>query len=209
MINGSAVRTGAYFHWNEDPRTSCLARYPRRQREIEDIPTRHFKHLATLIDRTPARERLPRASGRSRPGFTPKVQAVGVNASRASQLRTSGFFYEYLDRERVIDHIGAVAPVVLVRLDDAGRVPGAGQQRVLPRLLRRQPIKFPASPCMSSYRVYEFCLGPGSATVGAHRNLRHIRFTRPCSTVNRVDPVWSERFINTWSRNLGFELHFS
>src|SRR5882724_7403505 len=134
---------------------------------------------------------------------------VRVNASRASPLRALGIAYEYLNWERVIDHIGAVVPVVLVRLDHAGRVPGAGQQRVLPRLCRRQPIEFPAAPRMSSHRIYEFRLGPGSATISAYRNLGHVGFTCPRSAGNRVAPVWREGFINTRSRDFGLELHFS
>src|SRR5882724_9822286 len=134
---------------------------------------------------------------------------VRKNASRALRLRASRIAYEYLNWEGMIDHIGAVVPVVLVRLDYAGRVPGAGQQRVLPWLFRRQPIEFPTSPRMPSHRIYEFCLGPGAATIGAHRNLRHVGFTRPSSAGNRVDPVWGERFINTGSCDFGFDLHFS
>src|SRR3954469_21268240 len=143
MINGSAVRTGVYFHWNEDPRTKLPDEMSTAPARIADIPTRHFKHLATLIDRTPARERLRNAKGRSLTGFTPKVQAVGVNASRTSRVLTSGLVYEHFDWERVVDHIGAVVPVVLIRLDHAGRIPRSRQQRVLPRLLRCHPLEFP------------------------------------------------------------------
>jgi len=44
----------------------------------------------------------------------------------------------------------------------------AGQQCVLPRLLRRNPIK-PTPPRMPLNRIYEFCLGPGLATVSAYQ----------------------------------------
>jgi hypothetical protein len=59
MINGSAVRTGVYFRWNDQ----LLTRYLQRWREIADIPTRHFMRLVNLIGQTLARARLRHASG--------------------------------------------------------------------------------------------------------------------------------------------------
>src|SRR5260370_23082508 len=101
--------------------------------------------------------------------------------SPASRSWASSFVYEYFNWERVIDDVGAVVLVVLVRLDQAARILGAGQQRVLPPFLRCQPIEFPTSPRMPSRRVQEFCLGPASATIGAHCNLGHVGLARPCS----------------------------
>src|SRR5712675_648621 len=86
--------------------------------------------------------------------------------------------YEYFNRERVIDHVGAVVLVVPVRLDQAAGVLGTGQQRVLPRFFRCQPIEFPTPPRMPSHRIKEFRLGPGSATIGAHCDLCHFGFAR-------------------------------
>jgi hypothetical protein len=121
----------------------------------------------------------------------------GERTPQASRSRGSRIVYEYFNWERVIDHVGAVVLVVLVRLDQASRVLGAGQQRVLPGFLRCQPIEFPTPPRMPSHRIKEFRLGPGSATIGAHCDLCHFGFARPCSTENRVDPVRDQCFVNT------------
>ena len=60
----------------------------------------------------------------------------------------------------MVYHVGAVVLVVPVRLDQAARVLGAGQQRVLPRLFRCKPIEFPTSPRMPPHRIHELRLGP-------------------------------------------------
>src|ERR1700736_1682222 len=121
----------------------------------------------------------------------------GDRPPAASQPLASGTVYEYFNWERVIDHVGAVVLVVSVRMRQAARILGAGQQRVLPRLLRCQPIEFPTPPRMPSHRIKEFCLGPGSATVGADCDLCHIGFACPCSAGNRVDTVRGHGFVNT------------
>jgi hypothetical protein len=81
------------------------------------------------------------------------VGASTAPTSTASPLRASRIVYEYFNWERVIDYVAAVILVVLVRLDQAARVLGAGQQRVLPRFFRCKPIEFPTSPRMPSHRV--------------------------------------------------------
>jgi hypothetical protein len=45
-------------------------------------------------------------------------------------LGASGIANEYFNWERMIDRVDAVVLVMLVGLDQAGRVLGAGQQRV-------------------------------------------------------------------------------
>src|SRR6202045_3187636 len=60
---------------------------------------------------------------------------------------------KYLDWKRMIDHIGVVVLVMLVGLHAAFGIFGTGQQGVLSRLLRCNPIKFPASPRMPLNRV--------------------------------------------------------
>src|ERR1700719_1748131 len=82
-----------------------------------------------------------------------RVRCARAPASRSRAYRT---VYEHVNWEGVIDHVGAVVLVVLVRLDPAVRVPGARQQRVLPWLLRSKPIEFPTPPRMSSHGVQEF-----------------------------------------------------
>ena len=61
--------------------------------------------------------------------------------------------YEYFNRERVVDYVGAIVLVMLVGLDHTGRVLGAGQQRVLPRFFRCKPVEFPTPPRMPSHGV--------------------------------------------------------
>src|SRR3981189_3595091 len=114
----------------------------------------------------------------------------GERVPRASSLRASRIVYEYFNWERVVDHVDPAVLIVLVRLDGAARVLGAGQQRVLPGLFRCKPIEFPTSPRMPSHRIQEFCAGPWSAG-------------------NRIDPVRGKGFVNTWSRDFGLEIHFS
>src|SRR6266850_6232496 len=109
----------------------------------------------------------------------------------------------------MIDHVAAIVLVMLVRLHAAVRILGTGQQGVLSRLLRCKPIKFPTSPRMPLSRVQKFCLGPGLTTVSAHRDLSYLGLARPCSAGNCVYPVRCKRFVNTWSGDLGLQLHFS
>src|ERR1700730_11639026 len=116
---------------------------------------------------------------------------------------------KYLDWKRMIDHIGVVVLVMLIGLHAAFGVFGTGQQGVLSRLLRCKPLKFPASPRMPLNRGSEFFLGPGLATVSALRDLGYLRLARPCSAGNRVYLVRFKRFINSWSSDLGLQLHFS
>src|SRR5712671_4928433 len=146
---------------------------------------------------------------RSRASSTSRACTAAFGGAHPLASRASKIVYEYFNRERVIDHVDAIFLVVLVRLNHAVRVLGAGQQRVLPWSFRRKPIKFPTSPRVPPHRVQEFRLGPCKAAIGAHCDLDHVGFTRPCSTGNRVDTVRSQGFVNTWSRDFRLELHFA
>src|SRR6266481_2883720 len=66
-----------------------------------------------------------------------------------------GITNNYLNWKQVIDHVAGVVLVMLVRLNLAIGIFCAGQQCVLTRLLRRNPIKFPTSPRMplNHYRL--------------------------------------------------------
>jgi hypothetical protein len=75
----------------------------------------------------------------------------------------------YFNWKEVIDHLAGVVLVMLVRLNVAIGIFGTGQQCILTRLLRRNPINFPTSPRALLSRIYEFCLGPRLATVSAYR----------------------------------------
>src|SRR6266536_6459125 len=65
----------------------------------------------------------------------------GGTASR-SALRIRRIANKYLDWERMIDHVAAVALVMLIRLDAPVRGGGPGQQGVSSGLLRCEPIIF-------------------------------------------------------------------
>ena len=67
---------------------------------------------------------------------------------RASSFRAHGLLYNHFDREKMGDHVSAVAIVMLVRLDGPVGIFGTREQGIAPRLLWRQPIEFPTSPCM-------------------------------------------------------------
>jgi len=84
----------------------------------------------------------------------------------------------------MLDHVAAIILAMLIRLHCAVRIFRSGQQSVFSRLLRRKPIKLPASPRMLLRRVQKVCLRPGSATVSTHSNLSHFALARPCSSEN-------------------------
>src|ERR1700682_240816 len=93
--------------------------------------------------------------------------AIGVrddprSARHAPQSRRSD---KDLNGQRVIDHIAAEIWIVTVRLGTLVCSPRTRQQRVAARLCRRNPIVFPASPCVPVYRVEEFALNPRRASI--------------------------------------------
>src|SRR4051794_22691061 len=98
----------------------------------------------------------------------------------------------------MVDHVGAVVRVMLLRLDVTVRIFGPGQQGVSPRLPRRKPIKPPTSPRMPLNGVEELRLGPGLPAVRAHRDPRYLGLARPRGAENRVDLVRGKRFVNPW-----------
>src|SRR5262249_30528321 len=93
-----------------------------------------------------------------------------------SRRSSGGALDQDVDRRWVGDHVGAVARVVLIRLDAAVRPPRPGQQGVAPRLLRRPPVELPTSPRVPTSRVEEFGLGPGPPPVRAHRDPCYLGF---------------------------------
>src|SRR5260370_14006630 len=134
---------------------------------------------------------------------------MGVSISCSSRRSTGGAANKDLDWQRVVDHVAAVVRVMLIRLGATVRIFGPGQQDVSPRLLRSVPIKLPTSPRIPLNGVEEFCLGPGLPTVRAHRDLRYLGLARPGSAGNRVHLVRGKRFVNSWSGDLGLQLHLS
>src|SRR6266851_10191181 len=132
---------------------------------------------------------------------------MGVSMSGSSRRSTRGAVNKDLDWQRVVDHVGAVVRVMLVRLDATVRIFGPGQQDVLPRLPRRKPIKLPTSPRMPLNGVEEFCLGPGLPAVRAHRDPGYLGLAGPGNAGNRVYLIRGKRLVNTWSGDLGLQLH--
>src|SRR5216683_1732861 len=96
------------------------------------------------------------------------------------------------------DHVAAVVPVMLVWLNGPVGIFGTGQQGVLAGLFWRQPIKFPTSPRVPSHRIEKMRFDPGLATIGAHRDLRHLSLACPCSAEDRIGLVRQESFVNPW-----------
>src|ERR1700683_3583176 len=86
----------------------------------------------------------------------------------------NGIVYNHFDWQKMVNHIGAVVPVVLSWLNVPMGVFGTGQQRIMAGLLWRQPIKFPPPPRMPSNRIEEMRRGPDLAAIGAHGDLRHL-----------------------------------
>src|SRR5258708_20102664 len=127
---------------------------------------------------------------------------MGVSISGAARRSTCGVVKKDLDWQRVVDDVGAVVRVMLIRLDATVRIFGPGQQGVSARLPRRKPIKLPTSPRMPLNGVDEFCLGPGLPTVCAHRDPRYLGLPCPRSAGNRVNLVRGKRLVNTWSDDL-------
>src|SRR5712671_7341092 len=127
----------------------------------------------------------------------------------ASSLRVRGILYNDFDRQRMIDYVGAVVRVMLVRLDATACIFGTSEQGVAARLFWRQPIKFPTPPRMPSRGIEKMRFGPGLAAVGAHRDLRHLGLACPCSAEDGVYPMRQKGFVNTGPGDGGLQLHFS
>src|ERR1700686_2427446 len=96
---------------------------------------------------------------------------------------------KHLDRRSMIDQVAAIAQVVPIRLDVTVRVCGPGQQGVSPWCLRSEPGKGPASPRMRLNGIYELCLSPCVAAVGAHSDLSNLCLAGPCSARNDIHLV--------------------
>ena len=106
----------------------------------------------------------------------------------------------------MIDHVRAMVRIMLIGLDVATSIFGPSQQGVLPRLVRRQPIKLPTPPSMPLGRVEEFGLGPDQPTVRADCDLGYLGLASPCSAEHRVDLVRIKRLVNTGPDDLRLQL---
>src|SRR5229473_1279797 len=85
--------------------------------------------------------------------------------------RSSQRSYKDLNWQRVIDHIAAEIWIVTFWLGTLVCSRRARQQCITARLCRRDPIVFPAAPCVRAYRVEEIALNPRCAAIEADPDL--------------------------------------
>jgi hypothetical protein len=133
-------------------------------RQLIDCSTLHWRSLVTwrgLIRRMSDMER-PHC-GHSCPRFT--SSGVRLNSNRS---------HKDLDWQGVVDHIAADIWIVSVWLATLVCSHRARQQRTAARLCRRDPIVFPAAPCVPVYRVEEIALNPRCAAVQANPDFGDI-----------------------------------
>src|SRR5882757_964956 len=112
-----------------------------------------------------------------------------------------------LDRQRVINHIAAEIWIVTVGLSALIRIRCARQQRVAAGLCRRDPVVFPAPPCVPVYWVEEITLYPRCAAVEADRDIGDIGVPRPCSTQDGVGAAGFNRLVHAWPSDLRLQFH--
>src|SRR5260370_33106764 len=86
--------------------------------------------------------------------------------------------YKDLDGQRVIDHIAAKIWIVSVWLGMLVRSPRTRQQRITAGLCRRDPIVFPAAPCVAAHRREESALYPRAAAIAADPDLGDVHLPR-------------------------------
>src|SRR3984893_12845851 len=136
--------------------------------------------------------------------ITRRPRAIGIRdkfrgARHTPQSRRS---YKDLDWQRMIDHIAAEIRIVTVRLSALVCSRRTRQQRIAARLCRRDPVVFPASPCVPVYRVEEFALNPRCAAIEADPDLGDIGVPRPCGTENGVGAAGFEPLVHAGTCNL-------
>src|SRR5882762_9986882 len=122
--------------------------------------------------------------------------------------RSSQRSYKDLDWQRVIDHIAAEIWIVTVWLGSLVCSLGTCQQRITAGLCRRDPIVFPAAPCVAVDRVDEIALNPRCAAVEADPDLGNIGVPRPCGAKNGVGAIGFERLVHAWTCDLRLQFHF-
>jgi hypothetical protein len=93
--------------------------------------------------------------------------------------RSSKRSYKDLDWQRVIDHIAAEIWIVTNWLGTLVCSRRARQRRITAGLCRRDPIVFPAAPCVAAYRVDEIALNPRCAAVKADPDLGDLSLPGP------------------------------
>src|SRR6266849_8800535 len=129
------------------------------------------------------------------------------NMTLALGLTSSKCSYKDLYWQRMIDHIAAEIWIVAVRLGTLVCSPRTRQQRIAARLGRRNPIVFPASPCVPVYRVEELALNPRGASIDANPDLGDIGAPRPSGAENGVRTIGFESLIHTGACDLRFQFH--
>src|SRR5216684_5756929 len=136
--------------------------------------------------------------------ITRRPRAIGIRDKCRSVRHTpqSRRSYKDLNWQRMIDHIAAEIWIVTVRLGTLVCSRRTRQQRIAARLCRRDPIVFPASPCMPVYRVEEFALNPRRAAVEADPDLGDIGVPRPSGTEDGVGAIGFEPLVHAGACNL-------
>src|SRR6266566_6782223 len=74
-------------------------------------------------------------------------------------------------------------------------------------LCRRNPIVFPASPCVPIYRVEEFALNPRGASIKTDPDLGNISVAGPSGTEDGIGATGFEPLVHTRACDLRFQFH--
>src|SRR6266849_2197107 len=141
--------------------------------------------------------------------ITRRPRAIGIrdkfrSARHTPQSRRS---YKDLNWQWMIDHIAAEVWIVTVWLGALVCSRRTRQQRIAARLCRRDPIVFPASPCVPAYRVEEFALNPRCAAIEADPDLGDIGVPRPSGTENGIGAAGFEPLVHAGACDLRLQFH--
>src|ERR1700720_3761195 len=121
--------------------------------------------------------------------------------------RNSERSYKDLNWQRVIDHIAAEIWIVTVWLGTLVCSHRTRQQRITAGLCRRDPIIFPAAPCVPAYRVEEIALHPRSAGVEADQDLGDFGIPGPSGAENGVGAIGFEHLVDAGACDLRLQFH--
>src|ERR1700675_3144844 len=135
-----------------------------------------------------------------RPFPPPVFTASGVR-------RNSNRSHKDLDWQGVVDHIAAEIWIVSVWLATLVCSHRTRQQRITAGLCRRDPIVFPAAPCVAAYRVDEIALHPRCAGVEADQDLGNVGVPCPGGTEYGVGATGFEALVDTGACDLRLQFH--
>src|SRR5260370_16565020 len=107
----------------------------------------------------------------------------------------------------MMGHIAAEIWVVTIWLGTLVCSHRTRQQRITAGLCRRDPIIFPAAPCVPAYRVEELALNPRCAAIEADPDLGNIGVPRPGGTENGLGPTAFEPPVHPPPADLRLHFH--